>query len=55
VDFGDINPFVLRLSNAAAYSDVYPLCPDANGDISGDGTVDFGDINPFVALLSAGG
>jgi len=55
VDFGDINPFVLRLSNPAAYQAAYPNCPDANGDINGDGSVDFGDINPFVALLTGGG
>lgn len=54
VDFADINPFVLRLSNPTAYLAEYPICPDANGDISGDGTVDFGDINPFVALLVGG-
>ncbi len=51
VDFGDINPFVLRLSNPTAYQEEFPRCLDANGDINFDGTVDFGDINPFVALL----
>ncbi len=53
VDFGDINPFVLRLSDPAAYQVAYPNCPDANGDINGDGSVDFGDINPFVTLLAS--
>ncbi len=52
VDFGDINPFVLRLSNLAGYKALYPDCPDANGDIDGNGVVGFGDINPFVALLT---
>ena len=52
VGFGDINPFVLRLSNPSAYFSQFPDCPNANGDISGDGAVDFADINPFVALLS---
>jgi hypothetical protein len=52
VDFGDINPFVLRLSNPTGYQAAYPGCPDANGDINTDGQVNFGDINPFVALLS---
>jgi hypothetical protein len=55
VDFGDINWFVLRLSNVAAYRAALPICPDANGDINGDGTVNFNDINPFVALLTGGG
>ncbi len=52
VDFGDINPFVLRLSNPAAYQATFPDCPDANGDINGNGSVGFDDINPFIALLS---
>ena len=52
VDFGDINPFVLALSNPAAYSAAYPACDIANGDVNGDESVDFGDINPFVGLLS---
>ncbi len=51
VDFGDINPFVLILTNPAAWQAAYPGCPMLNGDINGDGVVDFGDINPFVALL----
>jgi len=53
VDFGDINPFVLYLSNFAAWQTSCPDCPPENGDINGDGTYpDFGDINPFVALLT---
>jgi hypothetical protein len=54
VDFGDINPFVLRLSNPAQYQAAYPDCPEENADINGDGHVDFGDINPFVMLLMQG-
>ena len=54
IGFGDINPFVLRLSDPAAYTDKFPNCPNENGDINCDGRVDFGDINPFVALLSGG-
>jgi hypothetical protein len=54
VDFGDINPFVLYLSNFAAWQAAYSNCPAANGDINGDGLYpDFGDINPFVALLTS--
>jgi len=52
VDFGDINPFVLALTNPAAYQAQYPNCPFDNRDINGDGLCDFGDINPFVRLLS---
>jgi len=52
VSFGDINPFVLRLSSPAVYHERYPCVPDGNGDINGDGIVSFKDINPFVACLS---
>ena len=55
VDFGDINPFVLYLSNPSGWQATYPACPMLNGDINGDGTYggsSFGDINPFVVLLS---
>ena len=52
VNFGDINPFVLALSNPSMYQQTYPGCPLRNRDINGDGSFGFGDINPFVALLS---
>ena len=54
VDFGDINPFVLALSNPSVYQQTYPDCNILNGDMNCDGTVDFGDINPFVTCLSTG-
>jgi GH15 family glucan-1,4-alpha-glucosidase len=53
VDFGDINPFVLALSNPAQWQQAYPGCPLSNGDINHDGSFNFADINPFVALLVA--
>jgi hypothetical protein len=53
VNFADINPFVLALSNPAAWQAAYPGCPVLNGDINGDGVVSFADINPFVMLLSS--
>ena len=55
IDFGDINPFVLYLSNFASWQAANPGCPPANGDINCDGTygqASFGDINPFVALMT---
>ena len=52
VNFGDINPFVLALSNQTAYAARYPNCDVMLADCNGDGVVDFGDINPFVARLS---
>ncbi len=54
VSFGDINPFILALSDPSGYAAAYPDCYIANGNINGDGSVDFGDINPFVALLAGG-
>ncbi|MEW6251579.1 MAG: hypothetical protein AB1716_13100, partial [Planctomycetota bacterium] len=54
VDFGDINPFVLALSNFAAWQNQYPGCPVENPDLDASGQINFNDINPFVACLSAG-
>jgi hypothetical protein len=53
VDFADINPFVLLISNMQAWQAAYPDCPAGLGDINQNGVVGFDDINPFVALLSA--
>jgi len=55
INFGDINPFVLALTNWGAYLQEYPNCGVYLADIDGNGYVDFGDINPFVALLSGQG
>ena len=52
LNFGDINPFVLVLTNPAAWQAAYPDCLMAVADINGDGNVDFGDINEFVGLLA---
>jgi hypothetical protein len=50
-NLGDVNPFVLALSDLSAYELLFPDCPFGNRDINGDGSFDFRDINPFVALL----
>jgi hypothetical protein len=55
IKFGDINPFVLYLSNFANWQSAYAGCNPANGDINCDGTYgqgSFADINPFVALMT---
>ena len=52
IDFGDINPFILALTNPSAYAIMYANCNIMNADINGDGSVDFGDINPFIVLLT---
>ncbi len=55
VDFSDINPFILALTNLPLYETTYPGCPFENRDINADGSFNFADINPFVALLTGGG
>jgi hypothetical protein len=52
LNFGDVNPFVLALSDPAAYDRQFPDCGLTLADCNRDGQVDFGDINPFVELLS---
>ncbi len=52
IDFDDIDPFVLALSDRAAYEAQFPNCRWLNGDCNSDGTVNFDDIDPFVALLT---
>jgi hypothetical protein len=57
LNFGDINPFVMYLSNYANWVNQYPNCPPRNGDCNGDGIygqASFGDINAFVAIISQG-
>jgi hypothetical protein len=56
VGFGDINPFILYLSNVSSWQAAFPGCDPVVGDINCDGSYgdppDFGDINPFVALMT---
>ena len=54
LDFGDINPFVLALTNPTQYDVDYPDCDFLLADMNCDGTAWFEDINPFVACLSYG-
>jgi hypothetical protein len=53
VDFRDINPFVLAMTNRSMYTQTNPECDYLAADCNTDGGVDFRDINPFVALLTA--
>jgi len=55
LDFGDINPFVLALTNPAQYEVLFPDCYLMNADINRDCWVGFGDINPFVECIVNGG
>ncbi len=54
VTVGDINPFVLALTDPAGYADMFPDCNILNGDCSDDGSISVGDINCFVALVTGG-
>jgi hypothetical protein len=50
----DIDPFVLALTNPAAYAAAHPDCDFMLADINGDGLVNAFDIDPFVLLLTGG-
>jgi hypothetical protein len=50
----DIDPFVLALTDPAAYQAAHPDCQLMNADINGDGLVNAFDIDPFVVLLTGG-
>ena len=55
VDFFDIDPFVLAITNPVLYVLTYPDCSINTADCNEDGSVDFFDIDPFVALITGGG
>ncbi len=55
VNFGDVNAFVLALSDFAAWRALYPNCPFGNLDLNGDGKLNFGDIGGMVSVLLGGG
>jgi hypothetical protein len=50
----DIDPFVLALTDPAAYALAYTGCPILNADCNGDGLVNGYDIDPFVVCLTSG-
>jgi parallel beta-helix repeat protein len=54
VDNFDITPFVLALTDWAAYAGAFPNCDIMLADTNGDGYVDNFDIMPFVRLLTGG-
>jgi hypothetical protein len=57
IDFGDINAFVLYLSNYDVWWNTFLDCDPLSGDINSDGTYgqnSFTDINPFVELMISG-
>ncbi len=54
VSVGDINPFVLALTDPEGYAAQFPDCELLNADCSNDGVVSVGDINCFVGLVTGG-
>jgi uncharacterized membrane protein len=55
VNFDDIDPFVLALTDPDQYNAQYGETSDIKyADINGDGAVDFNDIDPFVECLING-
>ena len=54
VDFFDIDPFLLALFNAAAYTAAFPNCSLLSADCNNDQNVDFFDIDPFLNCLFNG-
>jgi hypothetical protein len=55
IDVFDIDPFVLALTDPAAYQAQYEGCDRTLADINNDGSVNTFDIDPFVLLLTRGG
>ncbi|TWT43725.1 hypothetical protein RAS1_01240 [Phycisphaerae bacterium RAS1] len=53
VNILDVNPFVLALEDAVAYSEAH-YCDPLLADTNGDGNVNILDINPFVDIVAAG-
>ncbi|MGE3180889.1 MAG: hypothetical protein AB7N71_04605, partial [Phycisphaerae bacterium] len=51
ISVSDIGPFVLAITNAAAYEIEYPGCVLLQADANGDGAVTVSDIGDFVALV----
>ena len=53
IDFDDIPPFVLGLTQPLEYQTTFGLAAVVRGDVSGDGRMDFDDIPPFIANFGA--
>jgi len=53
VDFDDIEPFVLALTDPAAYAAAYPGCDARNADCDCSGRAEFEDIEAFLARLGS--
>ena len=54
VDFDDIGPFVLGLTDPEVYDSTMGVVPEMRGDMDQDGDLDFDDIALFVDALGGG-
>jgi len=52
VNFLDISPFILALSDAAVYEASFGVDPNIRGDFNEDGAFNFLDISGFILSLS---
>lgn len=53
-DFFDVDPFVLAVTDPAAYAAQYPGCDPDLADMNCDNALDFFDIDPFVDCVLNG-
>ena len=52
INFLDIGPFIVALSDPAVYQSSFNLDANVSGDTNGDGGINFLDISGFIVLLS---
>ncbi len=52
INNGDIDPFVLAVTDALGYEAAYPACDRDLADVNQDTVINNGDIDAFVALLA---
>ena len=52
LNYGDIDPFVLALTDPDGYANAHADCSRDRADCNGDALVNYGDIDPFVDLLT---
>ena len=54
VNNGDIEAFILSITNSRRYAAEYPGCPLVNGDANLDTLVNTGDTDPFISVITGG-
>jgi hypothetical protein len=54
VDFGDIDAFVIALTDPGIYEETYPGCNWRSADVNCDGRITFDDVEPFTDCVLNG-